>query len=137
MSAMLLFFANLKLIDALDADESIQHIFLQTLAEEAMIKKYYGKAKVEISIQKAMFMTATDISRHFLMSVSKFFPNLPANNIAPIYPILSLSTQVYAAAPTLACVIVLPRLRNKHCVVKKPMVVVVAIPTAVTQENFM
>lgn len=136
ISAMLLFFANLKLIDALEADESIQQMFLQTLAEEAIIKKYYGNAKVDISIQKAMFMTATDINRHFFMSVSKFFPNFPANRIAPIYPILSFSTHVYAAAPTDAYVIVLPSDKNKHYVVKNPIVVVVAIPTPVTHENF-
>lgn len=83
MSAMLLFFANLKLIEALEADESIKHIFLPILANEAIIKKYLGNAKVVISIQKERFRTATDINLHFLISASKFFPNLPANRIAP------------------------------------------------------
>jgi len=136
MSAMLLFFANLKLIEALDADESIQQIFLPTLAKEAINKKYYGKTKVEISTQKAMFSTATDINLHFLISVSKFFPNRPANKIAPNCPNPSFSTHVYAAAPTDAYVIVLPNDKNKHYVVKNPIVVVVVIPTAVIQLNF-
>ena len=91
---MLLFLANLRLIEALEAEESIKHIFLPMLAVAAMIKKYYGNANVVISIQKAMFNTATDINLHFLMSASKFFPNLPANKIAPNCPKPSFRTQV-------------------------------------------
>jgi len=133
---MLLFFANLRLIEALEADESIKHIFLPIFAAAAIIKKYFGKANVVISIQKAMFSTATDINLHFLISASKFFPNLPANRIAPNCPKPSLSTQVYAAAATFAYVIVLPRATNRHYVVKKPMVINVIEPMHDIQVNF-
>ena len=91
---MLLFFANLRLIEALEADESIKHIFLPMFAVAAIIKKYLGNANVVISIQKARLSTATDINLHFFMSASKFFPNLPANMIAPNCPKPSLRTQV-------------------------------------------
>ena len=94
MSAILLFLANLKLIEALEADDNIQQMFFPILAKEAIIRKYYGNAKVDISTQNAIFTTATDINRHFLISVSKFLPKRPANIIAPIYPIPSFSTQV-------------------------------------------
>jgi hypothetical protein len=107
MSAILLFLANLRLIEALEAEESMKHIFFPILAVAAMSKKYYGNAKVVISIQKARFKTATDISLHFLISASKFLPNLPANKIAPSCPKPSLRTHVYAAAATFAYAIVL------------------------------
>lgn len=94
MSAILLFLANLRFIEALEAEESIKHIFLPILAVAAINKKYFGNAKVVISIQNAMFKTATDINLHFFMSASKFFPNLPANKIAPNCPKPSLRTQV-------------------------------------------
>lgn len=83
MSAMLLFFANLRFIEALEADESIKHIFLPIFAVAAINKKYFGNARVVISIQKAKFKTATDINLHFLISASKFFPKRPAKIIAP------------------------------------------------------
>ena len=107
MSAILLFLASLRLIEAQDADKSMKHMFLPTLANEAINKKYFGNAKVVISIQKARFKTATDISLHFLMSASKLLPNFPAKMIAPSCPRPSLSTQVYAAAATFAYAIVL------------------------------
>lgn len=90
----MLFLANLRLIEALEAEESIKHIFLPILAKDAIIKKYFGNANVVISIQNDMFKTATDINLHFLMSASKFLPNLPANRIAPSCPKPSLRTQV-------------------------------------------
>lgn len=40
MSAMLLFLANLLLIDILEADDSIQQMFLPTFAKPAINKKY-------------------------------------------------------------------------------------------------
>jgi len=89
---MLLFFANLKFILALDADDSMKQIFLPTFAKEAISRKCFGNANVIISIQNAKFRTATDIIRHFLMSASKFWPNLAAKRIAPIYPAPSFRT---------------------------------------------
>jgi len=136
MSAILLFLANLRLIEALDADESMKHIFLPMLAKDAINKKYFGKAKVVISIQKARFKTATDISLHFLMSASKFLPNFPAKMIAPSCPKPSLSTHVYAAAATFAYAIVLPRATKRHYVVKKPIVINVIDPMHEIHVNF-
>lgn len=72
MSAILLAFANLRLILALEAEESIKQMFLATFAREAINKKYCGKAKVVISIQKERLRTAMLKNRHFFMSASKF-----------------------------------------------------------------
>jgi len=69
---MLLFFANLRLMLALDAELSIKHMFLPTFARLAINKKFFGKTRAVISIQKAQFSTAMLINLHFLISASKF-----------------------------------------------------------------
>jgi len=48
ISARLLFFANLRLILALDADESMKQTFIPTFAIDAIRRKYYGYNKVVI-----------------------------------------------------------------------------------------
>jgi tagatose-1,6-bisphosphate aldolase len=78
MSARLFYFANLWLILALDADESMKQMFLPQLAIEAISKKYFGNAKVVISIHKAALRVKIDKNLNFFMSASKFFPNLDA-----------------------------------------------------------
>ena len=116
ISATLFAFANLTLILALDADDSIKHTFLPTLAIEAIRRKCYGAARVMISIQNAMFKTAIDKNLHFFISASKLEPNLAANRIAPSCPAPSLRTHWTAADAIFACVVVL---NNKNVIIKK------------------
>jgi hypothetical protein len=92
MSARLLFLANLRLILAREADESMKQTFIPTFASDAIKRKYYGYKRVVIYIQSARFKVNIDINLHFLISVSKFLPYLPANKIAPNYPRPSLRT---------------------------------------------
>lgn len=92
MSARLLFLANLRLILARDADESMKQTFIPTFARDAIKRKYYGYKRVVIYIQSARFKVNIDINLHFFISVSKFLPYLPANKIAPNYPRPSLRT---------------------------------------------
>ena len=63
---------------ALDADESMKQMFLPQLAMEAIAKKNFGKARVVISIQRDAFRVNMDKNLNFLMSASKFLPNLDA-----------------------------------------------------------
>ena len=72
ISAILLDFANLRFIEALDADESIKHIFLPTFANDAIKRKWAGNANAVISTQNARFSTTILINLHFLISESKF-----------------------------------------------------------------
>jgi hypothetical protein len=83
MSARLLFLANLRLMLALDAEDSMKQMFLPQFAIDAIIKKYCGKMSVETSIQRAAFRTKMERNLHFLMSASKFLPYLEAKSIAP------------------------------------------------------
>jgi hypothetical protein len=92
MSAKLLFFANLRLILARDADESMKQTLIPTFARDAMRRKYYGYNRVVIYIQSARFKVNIDMNLHFFISVSKFFPYLPANKMAPSYPSPSFKT---------------------------------------------
>jgi hypothetical protein len=92
MSAKLLFLANLRLILAREADESMKQTLIPTFASDAIKRKYYGYKRVVIYIQSARFKVNIDINLHFFISVSKFLPYLPANKIAPNYPRPSLRT---------------------------------------------
>ena len=137
---MLLDFANLTFILALEADESMKQTFFPTFAIDAISKKCYGKAKVVISIQKARFSTTIDRNLHFLISASKFDPNFAANRMAPSCPAPSFKTHYTAAEAIFAYVVVLtkdkkiwskiemkvtypPNATNKLYVLRKPMAV--------------
>lgn len=92
ISARLFCFENLKFILALDADDNMKHIFLPQLATDAINKKYFGKAKVVISIHRATFSVKIDMNLNFLISTSRFFPNLDAYSIPPSCPNPSFNT---------------------------------------------
>jgi hypothetical protein len=92
MSARLFYFANLRLILALEAELSMKQMFFPTLAKEAIIKKCCGYASAVSSIHNAMLSAKIDMKRNFLISESKFLPYLEAKTIAPSCPRPSLST---------------------------------------------
>ncbi|MFN9940907.1 MAG: hypothetical protein ACK56I_15660, partial [bacterium] len=77
---------------ARDAAESMKQMLIPIFASDAIRRKYYGYIRVVIYIQSARFNVNMDINLHFFISVSKFFPYLPANKIAPSYPSPSFRT---------------------------------------------
>jgi hypothetical protein len=104
ISPMLLAFANLTLIDDLDAEASKKVMFLQALARDASNKNELGKAKVIHSMYRAKLNATLLMNRHFLISSSKFLPYLEANKIPPRGPTPSFKANVNAAAAIVAWV---------------------------------
>jgi len=81
------------------AEDKIKQMFFPTFEIVAIGKKYFGKAKVHISIQRARLSDVTDKNLNFLISASKFLPYLEAYKIPPNCPNPSFKTHVNAAAP--------------------------------------
>ena len=92
MSAKLFYYANCKLMRALEADDSRKQMFFIVLDTEAISKKNCGYISVVISIHIDKFSAAIENHLHFFTSASKFDPNFAANKMPPNYPRPSLST---------------------------------------------